>query len=176
MSNNLSSIQTDFNQFILGFKTLTLATVTVDGFPEVSYAPFIRLDGVWYIYVSELATHTQNILNSGTASVLLVEPEGDAANLFARKRASFQMKAQEVSRGTECWSSVMTDFEVQFGHIMALLKGLSDFHLMALTPISGSFVRGFAQAFTLGGETMLLVQQRREHNSQDTTLVGTPCA
>lgn len=176
MSHCLTNHQADFDQFIQGFKTLTLATVSSEGIAEASYAPFVRIDGVWYVYVSELASHTQNMMQAAMVSVLLIEPEGDAKSLFARKRASFQMRVYNVSRGTDCWSSVITDFEAQFGHIMALLKGLSDFHLMALTPISGSFVCGFAQAFALGGENMLLVKQRREPSSRNKTLVDVNCA
>jgi len=167
MSACLTDHQADFDQFIRSFKTLTLATVSVAGIPEASYAPFVCVEGTWYVYVSELATHTQNMMSAGTASVLLIEPEQDASNLFARRRVSFQMHVQEVPRETEDWLLVMSRFESQFGSIIALIKGLSDFHLMALTPISGSFVCGFARAFTLGGENMLFVKQRREPSGRD---------
>lgn len=162
MINNAARVQADFDQFIMGFQTLILASVSSEGSPEVSYAPFVRVAGVWYVYVSELASHTKNMLDTGLASALLIESEQDASNLFARKRASFQMRADEVSRETVEWCSVMAIFESRFGSVVGLIKDLTDFHLMALTPLSGSFVRGFAQAFTLGGETMLLVNQRRE--------------
>ncbi len=176
MSHCLTNHQADFDQFIQGIKTLTLATVSSEGIAEASYAPFVRVGGYWYVYVSELATHTQNMMSAGTASVLLIEPEQDASNLFARRRATFQMNAQEVPRETSDWLAIMSQFEAQFGSIIALIKGLSDFHLMALTPISGSFVCGFAQAFALGGENMLLVKQRREPSSRNKTLVDVNCA
>ena len=162
MSDRLAGVQADFDQFIGGFKTVQLASVSLSGQPEASYAPFIRLDGVWYVYISELAQHTQNLLTTLQVSILLIEPEQTASNLFARKRASFQMCAKEVSRETERWSLIMDTFDAQFGDIIMVLRNLTDFHLMAMTPVSGGFVRGFAQAFTLGGNDMLTVNMRRE--------------
>jgi putative heme iron utilization protein len=172
MTETITKVQADFNQFILGFNTLTLATVSADGIPEASYAPFIRVAGVWYVFVSELAQHTQNLMVMPQASVLLIEAEQNTVNLFARKRASFQMRVHEVSRETSEWHDIIDAFEVRFGDIVSMIRGLSDFHLMALTPISGSFVRGFAQAFVLGGEDMLLVANRREREARASSAGG----
>jgi hypothetical protein len=162
MNNRLAEVQADFDQFVVGFKTLQLASVSTTGQPEASYAPFIRLDGVWYVYISELAQHTKNILTTHRASVLLIEPEQTASNLFARKRVSFQMDAQEVSRETPDWLFIMDVFECQFGNLMQVLRGLVDFHLIAMKPRSGGFVRGFAQAFALGGDDVSSISMRRE--------------
>jgi putative heme iron utilization protein len=166
MNETITKVQADFNQFILSFDTLILATVSGGGVPEASYAPFIRIAGVWYVFISELAQHTQNLIATPQASVLLIEAEQDAANLFARRRVSFQMRVHEVSRETSEWHDIIDAFEVRFGDIVSMIRGLSDFHLMALTPISGGFVRGFAQAFVLGGEDMLLVANRREREAR----------
>jgi hypothetical protein len=171
MINNAARVQADFDQFIMGFQTLTLASVSATGVPEVSYAPFVRLSDVWYIYVSELAQHTRNMIDTKQAAVLLIEPEQAAKNYFARKRVTFQMQTDEVSRETKRWFSVMTVFESQFGDVIRMIKPLTDFHLMALTPVAGNFVRGFAQAYSLTGDSMCTVHQRRERDSAEAPLV-----
>lgn len=40
------------------------------------------------------------------------------------------------------------------------LREMSDFHLFRLRPLSGSFVSGFAKAYTLTGENLLNVKHR----------------
>lgn len=157
--------QSDFDQFIAGVNILHLASTSLDGVPEASYAPCVHLDGIWYVYLSDLAKHTQNILTTGRVSILLIEPAQASANMFALKRVSFDMKAEDVSRETEQWSSVLDFFESRFGAMVAMIRPLSDFHLIALEPISGGFVRGFGQAFILGGEKMLKIEKRRERDN-----------
>lgn len=162
MVDELVQVQTDFDQFIASIETLLLATVSNLGEPEASYAPFVRVDDVWYVFVSDLAKHTENLMRSNKASVLLIADEQDSPSMFARKRASFQMNAREVSRETELWSAIIDVFELRFGSIVNVIKTLSDFHLIALRPISGGFVRSFGQAFSLGGECMLTVATQRK--------------
>lgn len=166
MDKTLDSVQQDFTTFIAGFRSAQLATVSPDGWPESSYAPFVRLNGVWYVYLSELAQHTRNLLEHPCLSLMLIEPEDAAAQVFARKRASLRMTASEVSRETSEWLEVMGLFTATFGDIMQVLRGLTDFHLFALRPQQGVFVRGFAQAFELGGEDMLVVRHVRDRGHQ----------
>jgi hypothetical protein len=166
MVDDWLQVQADFEQFIASIKTLLLATVSDLDEPEASYVPFVHVDGVWYVFVSELAKHTANLMVSNKAAVLLIADEQDSSNLFARKRVSFQMSVSEVSRETEQWSTIIDTFELRFGSIMNVIKTLSDFHLIALHPISGGFVRSFGQAFTLGGEFMLTVATQRKREAR----------
>ncbi len=79
-----------------------LSTVTGQGKPESSYAPYVRDEqGVFYIYASELAGHTQNMLQSHKVSILFIQPEGEAKNLFARERIIFDCLINEVPKQDE---------------------------------------------------------------------------
>jgi hypothetical protein len=86
--------------------------------------------------------------------VLLIEAEAQAQEIFVRKRISFQCQAVQVERESKEWGQIMAEFEQQFGEIVTLLKGLGDFHLFRLTPESGLFVKGFGQAFSIGGDQL----------------------
>lgn len=172
MDKNLDSVQQDFTTFIGGFRTAQLATVSPDGWPESSYAPFVRLDGVWYVYLSELAQHTRNLLENPRLSLMLIEAEDAAAHVFARKRTSLRMAVSEVPRETNEWLQVMDAFDSRFGDIMQVLRGLTDFHLFALRPQQGVFVRGFAQAFELGGGDMLVVRHVRDRGHRPQAAEG----
>ena len=141
--------------FLGTLRTLQMATASAAGEPEASYAPFVRTgDDNFYVCVSELATHTGHLAATGRASVLLVEDESAASQLFARRRLVFDCGAERVERGTDRWRMVMDLFESKFGEVMGLIRPLADFRLFALAPRRGAFVKGFGQAFRITGPAL----------------------
>ena len=141
--------------FLGGFKTLQMATASAAGEPETSYAPFVRIaDNHFYVCVSDLAAHTGHLAATGRASVLLIEDESAASQLFARRRLVFECGAEQVERDTARWRTVMDLFERKFGEVMELIRPLADFRLFALVPRHGTFVKGFGQAFRINGPAL----------------------
>lgn len=139
-------------EFLAGFRSLVMATASADGVPDASYAPFVRIDdNAFYVNVSELSTHTANLLATPLASILFLQAEEHSKQLFARKRLSFEGDASIVERESATWNAVMDLFERKFGDVMQLIRPLSDFKLVRISPRRGVFVRGFAQAFPLEG-------------------------
>jgi len=137
-------------EFLGGFRALVLATTGNDGTPDASYAPFVRgNDNVFYIYVSRLARHTSNLDATGQASVLLIENEADAEEIFARKRLTLRCAVWPIDRHDARWAAVMDRFAVQFGSVIELIRPLEDFVLFALEPTVATYVEGFAQAYRL---------------------------
>ena len=138
--------------FLAGFRALQLATVSADGEPEASYAPFVmRADGAMCVYVSELARHTANLRARGRASVLFAAAEADSPELFARVRLTFACAAHHIDRDSEPFEELLDRFDAEFGEVMKMIRPLEDFHLFALVPESGTYVRGFAQAYRFVG-------------------------
>ena len=141
--------------FLRSFKTLQMASASAAGEPEASYAPFVRTDdNAFYICVSDLAPHTGHLADAGRASVLLIEDESAASELFARRRLVFECGAEPVVRGGPHWRTVMDLFERKFGETVRLIRPLEDFRLFALTPRRATFVKGFGQAFRITGSTL----------------------
>jgi len=131
-------------------QSLFLSTMTIDGKPNGSYAPCIMDDnGNFYIFVSQLASHTNDLLHNPSLSILLVEDEQDARQLFARKRASYYCHSSVVEKSSVHYDVLMDLFEARFGSIISLLRSLPDFVLFKLEIKSGSFVNGFAQAYEI---------------------------
>lgn len=150
--NAISRVRADMRRFRAGFDNLVLATVSPDGVPEASAAPAIAGEsGEFYIYISRLAQHTANLEAHPQAGVLLIEPPDAAPNAFARQRLSYRCKATLVPRDTAAFNLVLERFAERFGEIVATLRNLPDFQLVRLTPVSGSYVRGFGQAWRLTG-------------------------
>lgn len=73
-------------------QSLFLATQTNKLFPYASYAPFIKEGGDYYIIISKIAKHYGNLKQSPQASIMLIEDENKATNIFFRKRVSYAVK------------------------------------------------------------------------------------
>ncbi len=151
---NMEEEKVACRQFIEEFSSVLMATVDCHGKPEVSYAPYVKYEDDYFVLISELAAHTKNLTETGNVSLLFIENECDAKNIFARKRASFQCHAYRLDTKSEAYNSVITVFSKKFGKVIELLKTLKDFHLYRLSPQQGRYVAGFGRTFIIkdGGE------------------------
>jgi len=137
-------------EFLAGFRSLIMATASADGVPDASYAPYVRIDdNAFYVNLSDLSTHTGNLLATPLASVLFLQPEDDSKQVFARKRLGFETQAERVERESQLWRQVIDLFESKFGDVAALIRPLADFKLFRLVPRRAVYVRGFAQAYPI---------------------------
>jgi putative heme iron utilization protein len=154
------SIVVEAGEFLSAFRSLQMATVSANGIPDASYAPFVRIDdNAFYVNLSALSTHTGNLLATPRVSILFLQAEEASKQLFARKRLSFDADTDPVRRDSARWCQVMDLFADKFGDIMDLIRPLQDFKLFRIQPRSGVYVRGFAQAYPL--EDSKLAQLRR---------------
>jgi len=150
------------NDFLSGFRSVVIGTVDESGFPFASYAPFVRHDHLYYVFISDIARHAQNLRRTGKASLFFVEDECDSQNIFARRRVSLQCETEIVSANGPRFDVVMQAFKTRFDpDLVASLMQMQDFHLHAFRPISGEAVFGFGEAYTLGGEHMETLLPRR---------------
>ena len=146
--------------FLGSFRTLQMATASATGEPEASYAPFVRTgDNAFHICVSDLSRHTGHLVATGRASVLVIEDESAADQLFARRRLVFECDTEQVERGTERWHAIMDLFERKFGDVIGLIRPLADFRMFALVPRRGVFVKGFGQAYRITGPALDALRQ-----------------
>lgn len=142
-------------QLLTTQQTLQLATLDTNGNPAISYAPFVRDEtGNFYIFISGLASHTQDLLQHPAVAVMLIADEQDARQIFARTRVTYQCSAEVVTRDTPEATSLLDAMQARFGEVVGVLRGLGDFVLFRLKPQSGRFVMGFGQAFVLTGDAL----------------------
>ena len=153
-------IVVEAGEFLAEVRSVLMATTSADGVPDASYAPFVRIDdNAFYVNLSELSTHTGNLLATPRVSIMLLQAENDTKQLFARKRLSFDADAEIVERDSTHWSQVMDLFAVKFGDIMDLIRPLQDFTLFRITLRSAVYVRGFAQAYPIEASQLELLRQ-----------------
>jgi len=152
----LTKALNEFKQLMGSFQSVQLATVGAGGTPDASYSPAI-LDGDknFFIYVSEMSSHTANMAATRQASVMVIADESASGQIFARKRATFFCEVAEVPRGSEEGIFITARFTEKFGNfVMDHIKAMDDFHLLKLQPLKGRVVLGFGRAFDLTGENL----------------------
>jgi len=127
-------------------KTLSLATLNDQQYPEISLVPFLYHEGLFYIYVSDLSLHTQHLLNNPICSLLLYRNEEKPKNYFSIERMTVvcQAKSQELNR-----ENILEMMIEKLGNTMKLLRQLGDFRLFSLSPEEGRLVTGFGKAFDI---------------------------
>ena len=152
-----------YQEFPDNFRSITLSTVSADGIPQASYAPFlIDPDKTLYIYVSGLSTHTTNLKQTGRASILFIEDEAKTKEIFARRRLTYECTATVLPRDTLQWQQLIERFEQRFGQVIGLMKGLPDFQVFQLKPQAGQFVIGFGAAYRVDTENLDRLLPRRQ--------------
>ena len=152
-SEELAAIAERCEKLVNSHQTLTLSTLSPAGKPEISYTPYLRgEDGAFYIFISELAHHTTNLQANPFCSILFAAPESETRNLFARERAFFHCRAEELPRGTGRCDHWLDRIQEKFGNTVELLRNLPDFHLFALTPENGQYTAGFGKAFKISAD------------------------
>ena len=140
--------------FIQSRKSLHLASLGADGAPFASYAPFAVGDDCLYVLISEIATHGINLQHDPRASVLLVEDEETAAELFARIRVNYSVEAQLLAHDSDDWQVALGHLTARHGQRSASLSQLQDFKMFRLVPKGGRYVKGFGRAYSLAADTL----------------------
>ncbi|HBA34950.1 MAG TPA: pyridoxamine 5'-phosphate oxidase [Gammaproteobacteria bacterium] len=155
---DLSTVRSEYINFPADFESVLIGTASSDGLPDASYAAYLAQDKHYYVYVSELSKHTQNLRDTGKASLLFIESESECQHLFARRRVTLACEVEEVFRWCRHFDLIMDQFIGKFGQFMNVLKSFNDFHLFKITPQKGVYVRGFGQAYTFEGESLEMVK------------------
>ncbi len=162
----LEQAQLEYKNFLAPFQSLVLSTADSVGLPNASYAPFVMDEAKnFYIYVSGLSTHTQNLQANPQASILFLEDEAQSQQIFARRRLTFNCTARLIERDSEHWLNQIEQFSDKFGGIIQVFRDLPDFRIYQLTPTDGRFVIGFGSAYQvcLEGESYLLPLKGKGH-------------
>jgi len=128
-----------------------------DGKPLVSMVPFavFRMEGAagFLIHVSGLSAHTRDMVRDPNVSLMIVQKEDEADTPLAIARVSIACEAVAVAHETAEYGAIARAYLKKFPEAEPLLN-FSDFHFFLLVPRSARFVAGFAQAMTLGGDTI----------------------
>lgn len=138
--------------YLQNFESVVLSTIDKDNFPFTSYAPFIKVNNKYYVYISAMARHYRNLSLHDKASLFFVEDESATSNIFARQRVVIQCNSKKLPRDTKEFEELINLFEQKHGKTVSTLKTMSDFSFFEFEPFGGEAVFGFGKAYNLGGE------------------------
>jgi heme iron utilization protein len=126
-----------------------------NGQPYVSMAPFAILPrgNGFVIHVSQLATHTKDMLLNQQVSLLVVAPPIPQLPVQATSRVTIQGQAMPCADSTQGYSEARAAYLSRFPQ-SADLFDFADFSLFIIQPSSIRYVGGFAQATTLTPEVL----------------------
>lgn len=142
---------TDVTEFLAGFKTCMIASLTPEQEAYASTAPFAQDGNTFYILISTVAQHGKNLLAADHVSLLFAEDESNCMQPFARKRITIEASVKEVVRDTKDFEVGVHLLKKRFDtELVENLSKMGDFHLFSLKAQSGSVVMGFGQAYRLG--------------------------
>jgi putative heme iron utilization protein len=117
--------------------------------------PFAILPGGsgFVIHVSQLATHTKDMLLSPQVSLLVVAPPLPEIPAQALARVTIQAQAEPYADLTQGQAEAKAAYLARFPQ-SAQMFTFSDFSLFAILPSSIRFVGGFAQATSISPEVL----------------------
>ena len=143
-------------------RSLQLSTVGTDGVPYCGYTPYLyRASGSFYIFVSQLAAHTRNLLANRTVAIMIIADEQSTSQIFARARVNYLCDATRIAPESQDYALVLDDYQQRHGKMAGLLRLMPDFILFQLQPVSGQFVMGFGKAYTLTGDDLSVFEHSR---------------
>lgn len=146
-------------QRIGGFGTLH------GGGPSVSMVLFAASEdgAAFYLHVSRLAHHTQDILADPQCSLLIAESDTGARDPQSLARVTLRGKVLPVSPDAHDYDAARSLYLRKFPE-SAFMFELGDFALYRIDPDSGRFVAGFARAFNVTREDL----RRAARTAQET--------
>ncbi len=158
------------DKLLKGSRTLGIAVIStkdrdgnqIDAYPEVGHAPFVHLDGRFYIYASHLSAHVRAMIENQPVLFFLVADETHSQNIWARVRLKFSAEIKQLSRDDGKFSLILDEIGAQHGPVMDMIRNFSDFHLFEITPQKGVLVTGFAAAFDVAGPEFTLIRHLRQ--------------
>jgi len=140
-------------ELLHGQRIASLGTLRA-GEPYVSMVPFALLpDGSGFvIHVSQLSSHTDDMLESPRVSLLVVAPETPGKPPQAVARIAAQGRAEACPASATGYAAARDAYLSRFPQAADIFE-LPDFSLFTIRPSSIRYIGGFAQAMTLTPET-----------------------
>lgn len=141
------TLKQEFETFDADKRSLIISSISSEGEPLTSYAPFVKEGNNYFISISSNLPHFKNIQATKKAHILIIEDEATAEHIYARKRLYFSAACQVVEEGSE---EIYALFDKRYGESLSFLRSMKDFKIIKLTPGEKSLVLGFGAAYIMG--------------------------
>ena len=140
-------------------QSLIVSTINQNHKPLTNYSPFVEFENNYYISVSSLLPHYDNMYQSKKAHILIIEDESKASHIYARKRLYFDVHCELIHEEEKIFDL----FDQRYGESLSFLKTMKDFKIFKLIPEEKSLVLGFGAAYKMD-KNGNLIQKEIKHN------------
>ncbi|RXJ89063.1 heme iron utilization protein [Arcobacter sp. CECT 8983] len=155
-------MERSIKKFLENFQSLVISSLDEHNLPFTSYAPFVRKDNKFYVYLSSMAKHSHNLTKNKNSSIFFIEDEQECENIFARKRVVYQCTTKKQARDTEEFKELISLFESKHGETVSMLKNMKDFSFFEFEVIKGEAILGFGKAFNLEKNNIFELIDRKD--------------
>lgn len=138
----------EFREFIDGRSDLMLSTLTPQGEPFASCAPFAAANGEIYVALSQLTIHAVNLQLNGVASVMFVSGKDNVRQTASSPPLSYMVKSTLVEPESDEWKKGIRRLSSRVGTQLSSGDQLSDLKLFRLSPQRGCFTGAFNSALS----------------------------
>ena len=135
-------------------RTAALGTIR-NGAPTVSMVTYAAAEdfSAFYLHVSQLAQHTQDMEKDKHISLLVTEPDDGREDPQTLARVSIRGNAEVIPLGAPGYMLAKNLYRARFPKAESLFE-FGDFELWRITPKGGRYVAGFAKAFNLTADSL----------------------
>ena len=126
-----------------------------DDEPNLAMVAYAVADdfSVFYIHVSKLGKHTNDMERDPHVSLLIIEKDDDRADPQTLARVSIRGMAEILPRTRSEYAEIRNIYLERFNEAERLFS-LGDFNIWKITPKGGRYVAGFGRAFNLVPEAL----------------------
>ncbi len=153
-------VQEKLNVFTEGFQSLVISSQTDKDEPYASYAPFVKVDDAYFFLISKIAKHYKNMLHHPIISIMFLEDESTASNIFFRKRLSYLAHTYFIEDDI-----VKQAFIDKFGGVVKRLFDM-DFIMVKCEIMRGKFVVGAGKAYEVDQHQHIIHEMTGSHGYQ----------
>lgn len=150
----MSAIQRDVLRLIAAHRWAALATLH-DGGPAVSMVAYAVTPayGELLVFLSELASHTRDLLETPECAVAISTPDGGEGDPQVLPRVSVRGRVERVDRDDARFPELAAAYAQRFPESIPRFQ-LGDFHLFRVAIDEVRHVGGFARAATFTGDQL----------------------
>lgn len=157
-------LKMEINEFIEKFKSVIMATVTKDGNPFASYAPFLRYCGENYIFISSSTEHFENLKGNEKLDILFIEDEENTGSISLRKRVRYKAEIEFLEKDEKV-EEILDKFEEK-DRVIKMTRKMPDFCLIKLNLVEGRYVKGAGQAFNITADRRVVALTENTHSEK----------
>ena len=153
-TNNVQETLDNLHESVL---TVILSTINKDGRVETSYSPYFFDGNDYYVLISDLAPHSQNMKTNPDISFIIIDDESKTKNIYARRRLTSQALAEIVDKKSPLFEDIIDQLAKRVSKMVYMLCEMNDFNLFKITPTSGRIVIGFGKTYLIDYQNKMVI-------------------